>query len=360
MLPKRFRFWLFDRLSVKTMRHVSAVPTRKATGLVREVYDQVQDDFFINGSLTSRSAVPELLAAIWTAGRETILVDDHLDRTTKEAVAAVLSYANDCAYCADMLVSLTHAGNQHDAAGAILDSRLGEITDPVMRRRLGTVDALVRVGERPVPQGVFTPEELPEVVGTILAMADINRFSHVVMDGSPVQAGRLQGAALRWFGGELRSTKSRPNVPGRALSLLPLAPLPDDLAWAGSNPRIANALARWADTVERESASVISPAVARTVDASLAGWRNERMPLHRQWVERELGDLQGEERDIAKLAIVLAKASHQATDDLVQRLLNGDDARFVRILAWASSRAARRLAALVAERLSASEAVPAA
>ena len=67
----------------------------------------ITEDFFVNGSLTSRSKVPNLLAAIWTAGRESILTDDHLDRTTKEAICAVLSDINDCPYCGDMLISLT-------------------------------------------------------------------------------------------------------------------------------------------------------------------------------------------------------------------------------------------------------------
>ncbi|MHC4427850.1 MAG: carboxymuconolactone decarboxylase family protein, partial [Planctomycetota bacterium] len=106
MLPSKLRFWLFDRLSVKTMRYVSAVPWAQATGLVREVYEMIADDFFMNGSLTSRSRVPNLMAAIWSMGRESMLVDDQIDRTTKEAICAVLSDLNDCPYCGDMLVSL--------------------------------------------------------------------------------------------------------------------------------------------------------------------------------------------------------------------------------------------------------------
>ncbi|MHC5032871.1 MAG: hypothetical protein ACYTGU_18655, partial [Planctomycetota bacterium] len=98
MLPRKLRLWLFDRLSIKTMRYVTAVPKKKATGLTKRVYDMIEDDFFVNGSLTSRSRVPNLMAAIWTSGRETMLVDDHLDRTTKEAICGVLSDINDCPY----------------------------------------------------------------------------------------------------------------------------------------------------------------------------------------------------------------------------------------------------------------------
>jgi hypothetical protein len=45
MLPKIFRFWLFETLSLKTMRYVYAIPRRKATGLVAQVYDMIEEDF---------------------------------------------------------------------------------------------------------------------------------------------------------------------------------------------------------------------------------------------------------------------------------------------------------------------------
>ena len=34
------------------------MPRRKAMGLVAQVSDMIQEDFFINGSLTSRSRLP--------------------------------------------------------------------------------------------------------------------------------------------------------------------------------------------------------------------------------------------------------------------------------------------------------------
>src|SRR5215467_11379583 len=139
MLPKKLRFWLFETLSLRTMRYVHAIPRSSATGLVAQVYDMIQEDFFINGSLTSRSKVPPLMAGIWTAGRESILVDDHLDRTTKEAMNAVLSQVNDCPYCGDMLISLVHASGNHDAASRIFAENEGHMTNSLLRNRLSWV-----------------------------------------------------------------------------------------------------------------------------------------------------------------------------------------------------------------------------
>lgn len=351
MLPQTIRNRLFDSMSVKTMRYVTAVPWRDATGLTKRVYQMIRDDFFINGSLTSRSPVPELLAAIWTAGRETMLVDGHLDRTTKEAICAVLSEINACPYCGDMLISLVHAGDRSQTARALLDTDLTTITDPLMRARLGWVEAVGTPGRTDLPECPFTREELPELIGSLMAMADINRYSHVVMDGSPVNAPfGMQGAALRAFGHELRATKRRRAVPGRALELLPRAELPEDLRWAECDPVIAGALARWTATVQRETHPVVPESVRALVHENLRSWHNERMPLSRAWVEPQVAGLRGRDQALARLALVLAKAPYQVTDDLVRPVIDGDERRFVRVLAWASFTAARRYAQIVSEK----------
>ena len=352
MLPNRFRLWLFDRLSMKTMRYVSAVPRKKATGLTKRVYDMIEDDFFINGSLTSRSRVPELMAAIWTSGRETMLVDDHLDRTTKEAICGVLSDINDCPYCGDMLISLVDAGKEHDAASAIYKGGFEEITDPKLREQLEWVHAVGTYGEQDIPPCPFSAGELPEVLGSLMAMADINRFSHVVMAGSPVNLPfGLQRPALRMFGRELVATKKHSAEPGRALELLPRASLPADLAWARPSPRIADTIALWTAAVQRATAGTVSQAVRDCVDRSLKDWQNEEMPLSRSWVEAEIAGLEGEDRAIAKLTLLLAKAPHQVSEDIVEPLVTGDEQRFVRILAWAAFTGARRFVAIIADRV---------
>jgi hypothetical protein len=354
MLPAKIRFWLFDRLSVKTMRYVSAVPTSKAEGLVARVYHMIAEDFFINGSLTSHSKVPELLAGVWTGGRETILVSDRVDRTTKEAMTATLSRLNDCPYCGDMLISLVYGGGKHDAAQQIFSESEDQITDDILRDRLAWVIAVSTPGSEVPAQTPFTSEELPEAIGSLLAMSHINRFSHVVMDGSPVNAPfglqRVKSAALKVFGAELKVTTERRIEPGRALDLLPAAPLPDDMVWAKTNPRIADALSRWAAAIERESSRVVSPAVRELVQESLQRWEGELMPISRSWVDEEVAGLDGKDRHIARLALVAAKASYQVDDALVEAVQgeDRDETRLIRVLAWASFSAARRIAGRIA------------
>ncbi|HSS64192.1 MAG TPA: hypothetical protein VLS27_07140, partial [Gammaproteobacteria bacterium] len=356
MLPSKLRDWLFDTLSVQTMRYVSAVPSRKAEGLTREVYDMIRDDFFRNGSLTSRSRVPELMAAIWTAGRESMLVADTVDRTTKDAITAVLSQINDCPYCEDMLISLVHAAGEHEAANDIFARKDLDAADDLLRRRLEWVRAIATSHDGETPETRFTAEQMPEVIGTLMAMSDINRFSHVVMEDSPVSAPfgirRVKAWALRLFGSELTVTRRLPLLPGRSLDLLPPADLPADMQWARPNPRVADAVSRYAAAVEREGAKVISPWVREAVTRSLNAWNGEPMPLDGRWIDADVRGLSGDEEAIARLAVVLAKASYRVTDKMVSDILGADrdEERFIRILAWSTFAAARRFARILAQR----------
>lgn len=361
MLPSKLRYWLFDTLSVQTMRYVSAVPSRKAGGLTKAVYDMIRDDFFRNGSLTSRSKVPELMAAIWTAGRESMLVTDKVDRTTKDAITAVLSQINDCPYCEDMLISLVHAGGEHEAANDIFAQKDFDAAGDILRRRLEWVRAMATSHDGEIPRTPFTAEQMPEVIATLMAMSDINRFSHVVMEDSPVSAPfglkRVKAWALRLFGSELTVTRRLPLVPGRSLDLLPPAELPADMQWAEPNPRIADAVSRYAAAVEREGAKVISRRVQEAVIRSLDAWNGEAMPLDSRWIDADVRSLNGDEEAIARLAVVVAKASYRVTDKMVNDVLgtHRDQERFIRILAWSSFNAARRFARILAQRAGSAE-----
>lgn len=352
MLPKRLRESLFERASVKTMRYVTAVPVRSAIGLVRRTYEMIAEDFFVNGSLSSHSRVPELFAGSWLGGREIVLVSDHVDRTTKEAMGATLSYVNDCPYCADMLVSLVHGSGNHKAASQILKESEENVSDPKLRARLLWARQVASNGPDEVGTMPFTAEELPEAIGTLFVLNYVNRVSHVLMDGSPV-GNELKNTSLRLFGYELRETTERPIQAGRGLDLLPKAPIPEDMDWARPNSRIADALARWSAAVDREAASVISPNVRQLVLDRLEVWNGERMPLSRSWVEQEVEGLAGEEYHIAKLVLVVCKASYQFDDSLVQALMgeNLDEERLIRILAFAAMSAARKLANHVGNQL---------
>ena len=128
--------------------------------------------------------------------------------------------------------------------------------------------------------------------------------------------------------------------------IAPYAVNDDNFGWAVPNPRVADALARWAGAIERETPKAVSPEVRKLVEGSLQRWQGELMPLSRSWVEEEVRDLTGEDRAVARLALVVAKASYQFDDSLAEDVLGQeqDEERFIRVLAWASHSGACRVA----------------
>ena len=136
------------------------------------------------------------------------------------------------------------------------------------------------------------------------------------------------------------------------LHLLPDAPLPQDLAWASPNPRIAKSVAKWAAAVEKESEKVITPTLRLFIEESLAKWQNEKMPLSLKWVEDEIKDLNGLDKSLARLILVLAKAPYQVSDTIVNPVrIKLHEKDFIRALAWGSYIASRRLIAIISDRV---------
>lgn len=86
------------------------------------------------------------------------------------------------------------------------------------------------------------------------------------------------------------------------------------------------------------------------VVSRLDAWRGEEPGLSRQWYEEAVAPLAVDERPTARLALLAAFAPSRVDDELVAdaRRVGADDARLLALTAWASFRAARRIASWVA------------
>jgi hypothetical protein len=312
------------RRSLSTVRHVAPVPPRVATGLVRRVYADVERDFGVLAPPVALHApAPVLLAASWVLLRETLVADGVTGRPAREAVAVAVSADNACPYCVEV----------HTAALAGLAGPAGTLaTDPR------------RAGDLPDDQAT-------ELRAVALAFHYLNRMVNVFLGESPLPPRAPEPVRRRargMLGGAMRPAAERGAVPGAALSLLPPAPLPADLAWAAGRPAVAEALARVASVVDVAAVRVIRPPVRRAVEGALAQWSGGPPGISRAWVERPLAGVPAEDRPVARLALLTALAAYQvdrAVVDDARRTCRTDDA-LLAVASWASLRAARRAALL--------------
>lgn len=346
MLPSSIRATLFDRISDQTMRYVEAVPTGEATALTADVYEMVAEDLFINGSITCHSPVPELMAGMWCGGRESVLVEDHIDRATKEAMCNVLSEFNDCHYCEDMTVSLVSAAGRGDLiswGGASTANGEPTADEPILQWTEAVANG---DWDASFPLGT---DAFPEAVGVAVAFSYIPRVSHVLMDGSPLEAPlgarTLRRIALRFFVHELRLSLDETLEPGQAIELLPAPETPVDLLWAARNPRIEAAFSRWIAAVERHADRAFPEPIRTFVAGRVADWNGEPPPMSPSWVDDEVRDLDPDHRYLARFALLVALAPYQVDESIVRPVLDdGDQAHFVRSLTWAAMTGALRMA----------------
>src|SRR5262245_63512833 len=109
---------IIERMA-QTIQYVKAAPYGTAAGVTAGVYQQMQADFLPVPLLTLHSPAPEVMAGVLSILRETLLAGQ-VDRSRKEAVAAMVSKLNTCPFCVDAHTSFLNATSNYDADRAIL------------------------------------------------------------------------------------------------------------------------------------------------------------------------------------------------------------------------------------------------
>lgn len=330
----------------RQVRYVTTVPPGQARGLVAEVYAQVADESrMVVPPALLHSPVPPLLAAYWMLMREPLIASGAVDRLAKEALAAAVSVANICPYCADM-----HSAGMYDLSGehaaeAIVHDRVEDIEDPRLRELAGWARAAHLPDEVLGRPAAFAEPHRAELVGVVVSFHYITRMVNVFLPSfllpprlGPRGRRRFKQGIGRILGPTLRADR----VPGRSVPLLPPAPLPAAAGWAAGHPAVAGAVSRAHAAFEAAGQRSVPPGVRELVRQRLARWRGEETGLSRQWCEGLIGELPAGQRPAARLALLTALASYQVDEDVVGefRRVAPDDATLVETVAWAAFAAA--------------------
>ncbi|WP_339156107.1 carboxymuconolactone decarboxylase family protein [Actinomadura luteofluorescens] len=326
--------------------HVSLVRHAAAQGLVARVYDQLERDFGILAPpVILHSPVPELLAAVWTMLRETLVATGKAERAVKEAAAAAVSLGNSCPYCVAAHSTTLHGLVRGRDATAIAAGRLHEVGDPRIR---AIAEWGVRFGTPEVPERPFPPEQAPELVGTAFAFHYYNRMVNIFLGESlfpPSAPARAHGAISRVMGRLMAAGSRARHAPGGSLGLLPPAPPSGDLPWTEGNEVIAAAFARTSAVIDRAGERAVPAPVRELLAAELAAWDGRAAEPAR--IDEAVARLPAPDRPAGRLVLLTALASHRVGPAVVAefRRDDGADARLLECLAWAAFTTARAAAA---------------
>jgi len=333
----------------RQVKYVTPVAVGAARGLVAQVYRQAADEFrIVIPPVLLHSPAPATLAAYWMLMREPLIAAGAVGRGAKEAVAAAVSVANICPYCADMhSTGLYKLAGEHDAE-AIAQDRAVAVADEDTRA-LAVWARHAHLPDDPAAGcAPFTEAERPELVGVVVAFHYLSRMVNVFL-ASFLLPPRLGPSARRRFkrglSRVLAPTLHADRPPGRALNLLPQAGLPPEASWAAASPTVAASAARSYAAFAAAGERVVPPAVRELVEGRLARWRGEETGLGRDWCERLIAGLPERQQAAGRLALLTALASYQVDEHVIGafRRDQPDDVALVDTVAWASWQAARRV-----------------
>jgi AhpD family alkylhydroperoxidase len=329
----------------KSIRYVEPADISAAKGEVAALYAQMERDFMVAPLLTLHASMPKLMAGVWSILRESLMAGE-VERVRKEIVAAAVSKSNECPFCVEAHTLMLHATADHDIAEAIKRGDYHAVQDPELQALLQWSLATRKpkiVAMLPQP---FSAHEAPEITGTAIAFHYINRMANVFLGDSLLPLpGPIRTITHRLYAATAGKKVVRSLTPGASLRFVSEAQLPAEFAWAEQNQSIAKAFAGFAATVE-EAGEVVLPAnVRELVNERLAEWHGEDMPISRRWVEDAVSDLPETDRAAARLALLVALASYQIDDEIIEafRYHYPFDAHLISASAWASLAAARRI-----------------
>jgi len=330
------------------VNYISVVSAENADGLVADVYRQVAEEMrIVVPPALLHSPSPELLAAYWALTREPLLPAGLAGRAAKEAVAAAVSVANICPYCAEWhTAGLYELSGEHDAEAIGMD-RLAEIGDPRLRRIADWARAAHLAGGPPLPPEV-SPAERAELVGVAVGFHYLSRMVNVFLANfliPPALGPRSRRRLKQGLGHMLKPTVRGDHRAGRANGLLSAVPPRPDTVWATANPVLADATARAFRAFEAAGLRSLEPGVRRLVLGRLDAWDGEETGLSTRWCEDLIGHLAPAPRAAARLALLTALSSYQVSAEVVDefRRHHPGDPALVEVTAWASFAAARRI-----------------
>lgn len=356
MLPNSIKPRFFDTLSNMTGRYIKPTPYHKATGLVAKVYEQVADEFFINGPITTHAINPQLLAGVWMAEREIMLADNLLSREDKEALGVTFSQVNGCSYCEDLINSVVYGADEGELAEQMRYRRQDEIEDDKIRFLHLWANNSYNDEAKILFSPPFSPDEAPEVIGTALMFNYFNRYVKVFFSGTPLIAPfsskTVKSMLYRLTGRELHDSVIRRLKPGRAIALLEPADLPPDFCWAAGNNTISAAVSRWAAAVDRAADECVPESIRARIEAEISTWKGEQMGLGRSWLIPKTVGFTDEESAVVRLALLTAFAPGQLSDDIIAdyRKYYPSDIELVVTVAWAAFSASKRVANWLADK----------
>jgi AhpD family alkylhydroperoxidase len=336
---------------VAKLQHLIPVKPSKAKGLVAQVYSQIKQDFGrIVEPFTLHSPLPQLLAGVWMASRESELVGN-VPRETKEAIAACISQLNECPYCVDAHAIMLTAKGDKQTAQQITKEQYQNIKNPKTRKIAEWALASLSPDSELIKNPPFKAEGAPEIIGTAVFYHYINPLVTIYLGKTPLPFPIFRTPMKRIASRLFKKAVNRQKTPGTSLSLLPERNLPKDLTWAKNSPHVAGAYARFAAEINDIEKTYVPITTRKTINKHLDGWSPNIQQNGIQWIRETTSKMDPLTKIATKLAFLTVNLPYRIDKKTVNSFQRHSSQKnqLLAITAWASFMKATKIGTWLAK-----------
>ena len=329
------------------IKYIHSIAPAEADGIVAEIYAQIKRDFgVVVEPFLLHSTLPDLLAGVWTACRETELTGI-VPRSVKEIIATTVSQTNRCPYCVDAHTIMLNAIGEHKITKSLSLSTTSGIDDPKLKAISKWALSSRSQKSANILSPPFSPKEAPEIIGMAVFYHYINKMVSIFLSATPLPSNQrwLKGSLKRIAGWYFSISARRSKSQGESLTFLPASELSSDLTWAKYSPYVAKAFAQFSAVIEEIGKNALADPIRHRVKKYINAWNGEHPAMNRQWVEHALQDLDDKSKEAGRLVLISAIAPYQVDEQMIVRFRNcyPEDKTLLGALAWGSFTAAKRI-----------------
>ncbi len=336
---------IMNQMAINGIKYVEAIPPGKAKGILSQIYNQIEHDFAIAPPFTLHSAIPELVAAVWSAERETMF-HGIVPRGIKESIVAAVAIINECPYCIDAHTLMMQASDEGVAAKE-MTGESGKITDSKIQQLTDWAKATCTPGADILANPPFTLDEAPEIIGAALAFHYINRMANVFLDDHMVpKMGFFSGAVRNMMANTMiKSMLQRKIEPGASIQFLPDGHLPDEFRWAKQNEILSRTFAGITAVMDQYAGEQFSQTALDTVRKKINTWHGQDMGMSRKWINEATEGLNEMDTVATRLMLLASLASYQVTETDIEQFQQHypTDVAVIAATAWGAWTAVRRI-----------------
>lgn len=332
------------------LQYIVPVKPSEAKGLVAQVYSQIKQDFGrIVEPFTLHSPIPQLLAGVWMASRESELVGN-VPRETKEAIAACISQLNHCPYCVDAHTIMLTAKGDKKTAQQITKEQYQNIKNPKTRKIAEWALATLSPGSKIINNPPFKAKEASEIIGTAVFYHYINPLVTIYLGKTPLPLPILKTPMKRIASRLFKKVVNRQKTSGTSLFLLPERNLPKDLTWAKNSPHIAGAYARFAAVIKDLEKTYVPTMTRKTITQYIDEWNPRAQQNEIQLIGETTVKMDALTKNATMLAFLTINHPHRIDKKIINSFQKycSQKNQLLAITTWASFIKATRIGSWLA------------